>query len=167
MFLQRNQLVKRKIVGGNILGNLLHKAKRTLYNTSKILLPKAKSLGKMTAQKALTAAKEQITPEMVFDLAKDAMKKDTASVKQKLNQQMRQIVKKVAKDEGLNAQAKQIVKNLATDEELNPHVRDTISRLATNKNVKKVLTDKSKELMQSKSRAILSNLMAGSGLVKH
>lgn len=147
MFLQRQHLTRRKIIGGNLLGNLFNKAKSTLYNTSKILLPKAKALGKITAQKALTAAKEQVTPEAVYDLAQDIMRKDKKAVKKKLN-----------------THSKKVMKKLAQDEQLNPEVRDTIHRLSTNTNARKVLEKKGKELLQSQSRAILSNLVAGSGM---
>lgn len=149
MLIKRNHLTRKKIVGGNMLGNLFNKAKGVLYNTGKLLLPKAKSLAKMTAQKALKAAKDQVTAEKVFDLAQDFAKKDTKSVKRKLK-----------------GEAKQVARALATDKELNPHVRDTISKLSQNKDVKRVLMDKGKELLQDQSRAMLSNLISGSGLKK-
>lgn len=149
MFIKRNQLTRRKIVGGNLLGNLYNKAKDVLYNTSKLLLPKAKGIAKMTAQKALTTAKEQITPEKVFDLAQDVYKGDKKSVKKKIKKEV-----------------KQLSDTLSVDDELNPHARDMIKKLSQNKDVRKVLTNKSKELLKDNSRMILSNLMAGSGMKK-
>lgn len=147
MFLKRNQLGKRKIVGGNLIGNLFNKAKGVLYNTGKLMIPKAKSLAKMTAQKALTAAKNQISPEKVLELAKDLAKGNTAELKKKAKREVNQLAK-----------------TLAADEQLNPHLRDTISKLSQNKDVRKVLMDKGKELLQDNSRAMLSNLISGSGM---
>ena len=101
----------------------------------------------MTAQKALKAAKEQITPDMVFDLAKDVAKGDRKSVKMKVKKE-----------------AKQLATTIGKDKAINPHVRDTINQLSNNKDIKRVLLDKSKELLQDNQRAILSNIIAGSGL---
>ena len=147
MFLKRNQLTRQKVIGGSLLGNLYNKAKGVLYNTSKILAPKVKSIGKMTAQKALEAAKEQITPDMVFDLAKDLAKGDRKAVKMKVKKE-----------------AKQLATTIGKDKAINPHVRDTINQLSNNKDIKRVLLDKSKELLQDNQRAILSNIIAGSGM---
>lgn len=101
MFLKRNQLYKRKIVGGNLLGNLFNKSKKVFYNTAKTMLPQVKGMAKMTSQKALKTLKEQITPDKVFDLAKDLAKKDTASVKRKLRGEVKQLVKTLGKDKEL------------------------------------------------------------------
>ena len=147
MFLKRNNLTRRKIVGGNLLGNLLNKAKGILYNTTKLMLPKAKSIAKMTAQKALTAAKEQASPENLYDLARDVMKKDRAAVKKKLK-----------------AHSKRVANTLVKDEALDPHIRDSINRLSQNEGVRNLLVNKGKELLQDNSRALLSNLISGTGL---
>lgn len=149
MFLKRQQFMKKKIIGGSLLGNLFDRVKNTLFNTSKILLPKAKTIGKMTAQKALQATKEQITPEKVFDVVQDIVKKDKTSVKKKLKSHGTKIVQKVA-----------------NDKELHPEMRDVLNSLSQNQNVKQVLERKAKELLNKNSRAILSNLVAGSGLKK-
>lgn len=152
MFIKRNQFVKRKIIGGNLLGNLFNKAKGVLYNTGKLIIPKAKSLGKMAAHKAIKAAKDQVTPEKVFDLAQDLVKKDKKALKRKLKNEVGQVASTLSKDK-----------------ELDPHLRDVISRLAAaqNEDAKKVLMDKGKELLlANNSRALLSNIIAGSGLKK-
>ena len=150
MFLKRNELMKKKIVGGNLIGNLFNKAKGVLYNTAKLVLPKAKGLAKMTTQKALKAAKDQITADVVLDLAKDAFRGDKQAIKQKVSKN-----------------ARRIATTIARDGELEPDLRDIINRLATSDNVKKTLAKKGKELLQQQnSRAILSNLVAGSGLKK-
>ena len=43
-------------------------------------------------------------------------------------------------------------------------VKDRISEIASSPAVKKVLTDKAKQILNSDSTAILSNLIAGSGV---
>ena len=87
MFIKRNQLYKKKIVGGNLLRNLYNTSKKMFYNTSKKMLPQLRGILKSTSQKAIGEAKKQITPEKVFDLAKDLARKDTASVKRKLHEE--------------------------------------------------------------------------------
>ena len=113
MLIKRKQLSRRKIVGGIMLGNLFNKTKGVLYNTSKMLLPRATSIGKMTALKALQTAKIQVTPEAVFYLARDCMKKGKSAVKKKLK-----------------SHSRQKANTLGVDEELNPHARGLINSLS-------------------------------------
>ena len=109
MLLTRERYQKRKVIGGNLIGNVYDKAKGVLSSASKIVtLP-------YRATKAIL---------------KPAVNKALPYVKQG-------------------------VKDVATKEIYN-RVRQGVSDISKNPKVKKVLTDR--------SRAILSNIIAGSGL---
>lgn len=109
MLLTRERYQKRKVIGGNLLGNVYDKAKGVLSSASKIVtLPyrAAKTILKPVANKALPYVKQKSA-------------------------------------------------DVATKHILN-RVRQGVRDISTNPKVKKVLTDR--------SRAILSNIIAGSGM---
>ena len=61
MLVKRNQLYKRRIIGGSLLGNVIDKAKGVLTSATKAIaskLPSAKNVLKSSASKVLSKGKE-------------------------------------------------------------------------------------------------------------
>lgn len=136
MFVKRKLYSRRRIVGGSLLGNLFSKAKNTALTASKY------ALSKLPNAKAL---------------AKLAGAKALEIAKKEVNPEK---VKDIALDyfKGNKASAKQKTKALATD------AKKRIAELATSPQVKKALEERATKLITDNSRALLSNLLAGSGM---
>ena len=108
---------------------------------------KLKEIGKVAVEKAIEAAKKEITPDKVVNIATDIVKGDKAAAKRKLR-----------------ADAKKIAKTVAADKAVHADIRDTVKQLSDDPNVRKVLEKKGKEILDRESRALVSNIIAGSGM---
>ena len=118
MLLTRERYYKRKVVGGNLLGNVFDKSKGLLSSASKIAAVPYRAVKTM--------------------------------LKNQLKQKALPYVQQKAKD-----YVQQKAKDMVTKNILN-RARQGVKDISNNQKVKKVLNDR--------SRAILSNIIAGNGL---
>ncbi|DAC81747.1 TPA_asm: hypothetical protein [Trichoplax MELD virus] len=161
MLLQRERYFKKKIIGGNLLGNLFDRAKKVISIGSKIvknkITPIKKAL-KPLGNKAIQAGKKTITSQAkkLGDKAIQASKQTITSQAKKLGDQVvkniinedKAVIKQIEKAD------KKTTKNLM--QTFRNRIKDNVTNLSTNPQVRKVLNDK--------SRAILSNILSGSGV---
>ena len=175
MLHKRNQLFKRKIIGGSLFGEWTHpvwnsfdynKLNRIkgltggslfgrIFNSARKLATTAtktalKNAGQHAKQLAKAAAKEQLGVSDIQDLKKLAL----ATAEQK------------AKDIGSDLAQKAMSR---AKKRLSPGMQQKIRELTGNPQARKELTKKSKEVLQAlitsgNDRAVMSNIMAGSGV---
>ena len=96
MLYKRNQLYKRKIIGGSILGNLFSSAKKLATTATKTALKnasqqasnalKTSNVKTLLANKAKDAAKQQFGVSNLAEAKKLALETAKAAAAQKLNQ---------------------------------------------------------------------------------
>ena len=152
MAYRRNYIYRKKIIGGSIVGNIWDAAKNVISKGARMALDKGKELFNIGSRKAIDAGKELIKQQagIVKDYAKtkvsDFAKRGVQSIIDKAKGQAKQISTK-----------------------LTPEMRDNIKAIATNPQVRKVLTDKTRQVLpkapnNEQSRAILSNIIAGTGV---
>lgn len=168
MLIQKRNLYKRKVIGGSIFGNLFNSTKNLLTTGSKLAMKnasqQASNLLKSTNVRNLV--KQQLSGKALLDAAKsqlgvsnfdDLKNLALAQATQKANQIGEDLAKKV------------LTKRVPLA------IKETINQLASNPQAKKALTKKSKQLIKSlvnqasmsdNSRAMMSNIIAGSGIQK-
>ncbi|RDD36229.1 hypothetical protein TrispH2_011689 [Trichoplax sp. H2] len=161
MLLQRERYFKKKIIGGNLLGNLFDRAKKVISIGSKIvknkITPIKKAL-KPLGNKAIQAGKQTITSQAkkLGDKAIQASKQTITSQAKKLGDQ---VVKNIInEDKAVIKQIEKVDKKTTKNlmQTFRNRIKDNVTNLSTNPQVRKVLNDK--------SRAILSNILSGSGV---
>ena len=169
MLYKRNQLYKRKIISGSIFGNLFSSAKRLATTATKTALKnasqqasnalKTSNVKTLLANKVKEAAKQQFGVSNLAEAKKLALDTAKAAAAQKVNQ--------------LGEDLAQTALSRVSKLRLPPAVKDTINPLGTKPKVKRALTRKSKETLSNllgaksltdSSRAIMSNILAGSGV---
>ena len=188
----RNHSYRRKIIGGSLLGNLFSVAKDALTSaTSGNLGSAAKNILKTGTSKVLTTAKDfaknigvsALTKEAIIDkgkqLAGTAFERgkqiavDKAkSLGSKLGEKAVASLKTSTGPELMQAVSNAVkVAQRLKGQSIPETVKDKISEISKSPAVKKVLTEKAKEIVKqsspninSNSAAILSNLIAGSGI---
>ena len=146
--MHRNYLYRKKIIGGSILGNVWDAAKNIISVGSKMALDKGKELLRLGTSKALETGKE-------------LMKEQAENVKE--------LVKSKASDLAQRGVQSLVCKTKSIGNKLTPEMRENIKTIATNPKVRKVLTDKTKQVLaktplNEQSRAILSNIIMGNGV---
>ena len=172
MFYQRNQLYKRKIIGGSLFGNLFNSAKRLATTATKTALKNA-------SQQAANTLKSSTVRALVASKAKDAASQAKQFAKAALKEQLGVSSIEDAKKLALTAAA-QKVNEMGSDlaqramtkakKRLSPGMQQKINQLAGNPQVRKALTKKSKDIIKRLTatslddRAVMSNIMAGSGV---
>ena len=149
---KRDFLYHKKIIGGSIIGNVWDAAKNIISRGTKMAIDKGKELFRIGASKALEAGK---------DISKDLASKATDFAKDKVSDFTRRGA------ETLIGKARGGVKQVSN--KLSPQARETIQKLTTDPQIRKVFTDKAKQALarapiNDNSRAIISNLIAGSGV---
>ena len=142
---RKNFLYRKKIIGGSLIGDIWNTAKNVISTGAKMAWDTGKELINLGTSKAITAGK-------------DLLKEQAGVVQEKVSDFTRRGVK------NLIDKAKEGV-----SKRLTPQMKETIQTIATNPKVKKILTDKTKQVLakapiNENSRAILSNLIAGSGV---
>ena len=143
---------RKKVIGGSILGNLYDSAKNAIYSGAKMALKKGKELFNIGTRKAIDAGKELLKKGV--EEGKDYVTKKVSDL---ADRGVQNIIEKA------KGRASEVSKKLT------PEMRESIKAIATNPNVKKILTNKTKEVLakipiNDKSRAILDNIIAGSGV---
>ena len=178
MLIKRNQLYKQKIIGGSLLGNIFDKAKGVLTSAVKAVTGKignqAKNILSTGTSKVLSTVKDvakdtlgvsSLTKDAIIDrgkqLAGTAFEKGKQFVVDKTHNLASTLGKKTVS----------AIQSAASKANVPPAVKEKITEIAKSPAVKKVLTDKAKEIVKqsfpkvsSNSTAILSNLIAGSGI---
>ena len=134
---QKQFLYRKKIIGGSLIGDVWNTTKDVIRQGAKMAWDKGKELLNIGANQAKEYAKNKIS-----DLAVQGAEK---------------LVSKV------NEGAKTV------SNKLSPQMRETIKTITNNPKVRKVLQDKTKQILSKapitdSSRAILSNIIAGSGV---
>ena len=152
MIYKRDFLYRKKIIGGSIIGNVWDAGKNIIRSVSKMAIDKGKELLKLGADKAFAAGKE-----ITKDLASKAVDFAKDEVSGLAERGTRTLVNK-ARAGAKHASSK-----------LSPSARETINVLSTNPELKRVFADKTKQVLKKapindNSRAIISNLLAGSGV---
>ena len=137
MLIDRNRYHRKKVIGGNLLGNLWKVAGNALATFSKY------------SSKNLPAIKNTLTP-IVKNLGSKAIEGATDGVKSIAKSQVENIYQNITKP-----------KNTIPEQ-----VKDTIEDISSTPAVKKVLTQKAKEIINEDSRTTLSNIINGEGLQK-
>lgn len=169
MFYKRRQLHKRKIIGGSLFGNLFNYAKQVATTATKAALKnagqkaanvlKTANVKNLLASKAKDVAKTVAKEQFGVSTVADAKKLALAAATQKANE--------IGSDLAQRAMGK-------ASKRLSPAMRDTIRQLAGNPQARKALTKKSRDILKAltsspagastNDRAVMSNIMAGSGL---
>ena len=152
MSYKRDFTYRKKIIGGSIIGNLWDAGKNALYTLGKAALSKEKELFDFGSKKAI-----EIGKEIVKKGAEDLKDYATVKVSDIAEKGVQNIIEKA------KSQAKTV------SNKLSPKMRETIKTIATNPKVKKIITDKTKEVLTKmpivdKSRAILDNIIMGTGV---
>ena len=137
----RNRLYRKKTIGGSLLGNLWDVVK----TGSKMVLDKGKDLLKWGSQKALTAGIDKAN-----ELTQQAIDKGVDAAKKALTKGADLLAAKVARAP--------LVKPVGQP------LKEKIKTLTSNPQVRKVLQERANQLINVKSRAILSNILSGSGV---
>jgi len=114
----RDRYIKKKIVGGNIGGNLFDVIKNIFSATSKIVAAKLPGIAHSFALGAAKTAGEKLAT------------------------------------------------NLIAPKAITREVKEVLTDITPNPEVKRVLVEKAKQLISEDNRALLSNLMAGTGCKK-
>ena len=173
MFYKRNQLFKRKIIAGSLFGNLFYSAKKMVTSATKTALKNA-------SQQAANALKTSNVKALLASKAKDAALQAEQLAKASDKEQLRVLsiedVKKLALA-AATQKANEISSNLAqkavakASKRLSPEMQRTIQQLAGNPKARKALTRKSRDILNTLTRsaatgdrALMSNIMAGSGM---
>ncbi len=160
MLIKRNQLYKRKVIGGSIFGNLFNSAKNMATTATKIALRNA-------SQQAGNMLKSANVRNLAKRIAKDQFGvSNLADVKQLALAQATQKA---------NQLGRKALSRVSTSKRIPPAVKEAINQLASNPQVKRALTQKSNEILRKmssrvpptyNSRAMISNILAGSGIKK-
>ena len=145
-------MYRKKIIGGSIVGNIWDAAKNVIRSGAKMALDKGKELFHIGSSKAIEAGKELLKQQ--GEIAKEYVKGKVSDLAKKGVQNLIGKAKSKANQVG---------------NKLTPEMRENIKEIATNPIVRKVLTEKTKEVLakapiNDQSRAILSNIIAGSGV---
>ena len=178
MLIRKNLLYKRKIIGGSLLGNLFDKAKGVISSATKAVMGnignQAKNILKTGTSKVLSSAKDLAKDTLgVSALTKDALIDRGKQLAGTAFEKGKQIVadKTHSLASKLGEKAVSTIQNAATKAKVPAAVKEKITELTKSPAVKKVLTEKAKEIVKqsfpkvnSNSTAILSNLIAGSGI---
>ncbi len=164
MFIKRNLLYKRKVIGGSIFGNLFNSAKNMATTATKIALRNA-------AQRAGNVLKSSNIKNLVKRIAKDQFGvSNLQDAKQLALTQATQKANQLGSDF-----AQKALSRLSKSQRVPSVMKEAINELASNPQAKKALTKKSKELIRrlsnqapisDGSRAMISNILAGSGIKK-
>ena len=177
MLIRKNQLYKRKIIGGSLLGNLFDKAKGVISSATKAVTSKlgnqAKNILKTGTSKVLSTAKDFAKGALgVSSLTKDALVdrgKQLAGTAFEKGKQLA-IDKTHSIASKLGEKAVSTIKNVAKTAKVPSSIQEKIAEIAKNPAVKGVLMNKAKQIVKQSpivnpdSSAILSNLIAGSGI---
>ena len=187
MFYKRNQLYKRKIIGGSLFGNRFIPAMEA-FDYNKVYRRDLRGLtggslfGRIlnSARKLATAATNTLKTSNVKGLlASKAKQLAKAAAKEQLGVSDIEDVKKLALA-AATKKANEIGSDLAqkavskASKRLSPAMQQKIQEIAVNPKVRKALSVKSEEILRALSnpptslpggdRALMSNLMAGSGV---
>jgi len=177
MLYRRNQLYRRKIIGGSLLGDIFDKAKGLISSGAKTAISslgsQAKNILKSGTSKILSNVKDvakstlgvdSLTRQALTDRAKQAVKSQFDAALQKGQEIAQTKLSSLGRQLG-----KAAVDKVKTTTKIPQSVKDTISSLASNPQVKKALTDKAREIIKrpqlnANSAAMLSNIIAGNGI---
>ena len=165
MLIERDRHYKRKIVGGNILGNLWNVAKNAFSTFSKF------------SSKNLPTVRNALTP-IVRSIGTKALEGASEGARAIAKSGVEQIHAQLTKPKAIPTQVKETIAEISTT----PQVKQVLLQKAKeilNNNSQDNLTDNSREMLSNiiagsgtrrpsnvstKSRSILSNILRGSGL---
>ena len=133
MLTERNRLYKRKIIGGSLLGNLFDAAKGVVTSGTKAALGKVGSVAKNILSTGATKALSTVK-----DLASTAIDKGKQFAIDKTHDLASKLGQKVV------SAAQNVVKKAPVP----TAVKEKITELAKSPAVKKVLTEKAKEIVR-------------------
>ncbi len=141
MLFEKRKYYKRKVVGGNLLGNLWNATKNAFSTFSKF------------SAKNLPIVKHALTPVMK-SIGTKALEGAAEGAKTLAKTGIEQLTQQIAKPKVVPQEVKQVIAEISTS----PQVKQVLTKKA-----KDIIENNASEQLNDNSRELLSNIIAGSG----